>query len=76
MQEVCPVIVLEKIADLLDELGEPFDYILNTGDSVVVVRALCSGNHFLYEAKDIYSLLSILEKRRSEDIGCIWCRNS
>lgn len=67
MQGVCPVIVLEKIADLLEELGEPFDYILNTGEKVVVVRALCSGNHFLYEAETIEKLLEILEEKKS------WC---
>ena len=58
--------MLEKIAEILEELGYEFDYIWNTGDRVVVVRALCSGNHFLFEAKDLYSLLSILERKKAE----------
>ena len=60
--------MLEKIADLLEEMGYEFDYIWNTGDRVVVVRALCSGNHFLFEAKDIYSLLSLLERKKAESL--------
>ena len=68
MQGVCPVVVLEKIADLLEELGGPFDYILNTGSKVVVVRALCSGNHFLYETQNLYELLSILERKKAESL--------
>ena len=58
--------MLEKIAEILEELGYEFDYIWNTGDRVVVVRALCSGNHFLFEAKDVFSLLSVLERKKAE----------
>ena len=58
--------MLEKIADILEELGYEFDYILNDGQKVVVVRVLCSGNHFLFEAKDLYSLLSVLERKNAE----------
>lgn len=60
------MLILEKIANSLEELGYQFDYILNDGEKVVVVRALCSGNHFLFEAKDIFELLSLLERKRDE----------
>lgn len=69
MQGVHPVVVLDKIADLLEELGEPFDYLLNTGEKVVVVRALCSCSHFLYEAETVDSLLNLLERKRDEVNG-------
>ena len=67
--------ILEKIADLLEELGYEFDYILNMGEKVVVVKAYAEYNHFLFEAQDLFELLSILEQR-SEEIERIWCRNS
>lgn len=67
--------VLEKITDLLEKQGQPFDYILSTGEKVVVVRAFSSYNQFLFEAEDLFELLSILEKE-SDKVGCIWCRNN
>lgn len=69
------MLILEKIAEILEELGYEFDYIWNSGDRVVVVKAYAEYNRFLFEAKDLFELLSILEKE-SDKVGCIWCRDS
>lgn len=61
--------MLERIADLLEEMGYEFDYIWNSGDRVVVVKAYAEYNHFLFEAKDVFSLLSILERKKEELYG-------
>lgn len=56
--------ILNQIADILEELGFDFDYIQNTGDLVVVVKVDESYYHVLFEAKDAFSLLSFLERKR------------
>lgn len=56
--------ILNQIADILEELGFDFDYIQNTGDLVVVVKVDEPYHHVLFEAKDAFSLLSFLERKR------------
>lgn len=59
--------ILDKVADSLEELGIPFDYIL-LGEKVAVVKANCDYNCFLFEADTPEELLQILEEKRRESV--------
>ena len=60
--------ILDKIADILEELGIPFDYILFSGEKIAVVKANCAYNSFLFEAATPEELLQILEEKKRESI--------
>lgn len=57
--------ILDKIADSLEELGIPFDYIL-MGEKVAVVKANVDYNCFLFEADTPEELLQILEEKKCD----------
>ena len=60
--------ILEQIADTLEGLGIPFDYILFSGEKIAVVKANCAYNCFLFEAETPEELLHILEEKKRESI--------
>lgn len=65
--------LLERIVGLLEGLCVKFDYILDTGEKVVVVRASCSGDQFLYEAENLVNLYLILvEEVRRKRLMLVW----
>ena len=58
--------MLREIVDMIDSMGIPFDYILDSVERIAVIRAYSSYNAVLFEAESISGLYDIVKKKNVE----------